>query len=269
MQLNIKGLARDAAARVGLRELDALVRAVGECRSKAEEDRIIAAELETLKQRLSDPRLDRTRGREYMVRVLYCEMLGHDATFALVPCLQFASDSNLLTKKVRAFARVRVRVRGGWVEDFFRGVSDNSVQPLRRAPQPSLPIAHQHTLTPRHPENTTKPNNKKNKAAYLALTQMLHPGHELVLLLVNTLLVDLRSDNFVAACAALTAACKLLGPDLVGAVWPVVAGRLLPHPREAVRKKAAMALHAFLRLDPSRTGPLAGACAIGRVWGGG
>ena len=230
--------------------------AIGECRSKAEEDRIIAAELETLRSRLSDPKLDRSRGREYMVRVLYCDMLGHDASFAAVPCLRFASDAHLPTKK----------------------------------------------------------------AAYLALAQLLHPGHELVLLLVNTLLSDLKSDNFVVACAALVAVTKLIDADLVGAVLPAVvrllfwggfsalglvvvgggggweegssalplcslsqpADQLLPHntlatppqqrtppcthlqlarlsdPKEAVRRKAVAALHRFVLLDPHRTGPLAG-----------
>ncbi|KIY99624.1 AP-4 complex subunit epsilon-1 [Monoraphidium neglectum] len=188
----IKGLARDVSAlKVGFRELDNLVKAIGECKSKAEEDRIILAELETLKQRLSDPKLDRSRGREYMVRVMYCEMLGHDASFAYIPCLQFASDTNLLTKK----------------------------------------------------------------AAYLALTQLLDYKHELVLLLVNTLLSDLKSDNFVVCCSALVVTCKLIGPDLVNAVYPIVINRLT-HPKEAVRKKAVMALHHFIRLDPHRTGPL-------------
>lgn len=88
------------APKLPFRELDMLVKAIGECRSKAEEDRIIAAEVDTLKQRLSDPKLDKTRGREYMVRVIYCEMLGHDASFAYIPALQLASDPNLLTKKV-------------------------------------------------------------------------------------------------------------------------------------------------------------------------
>lgn len=88
------------APKLPFRELDVLVKAIGECRSKAEEDRIIGAEVDTLKQRLSDPKLDKTRGREYMVRVIYCEMLGHDASFAYIPALQLASDPNLLTKKV-------------------------------------------------------------------------------------------------------------------------------------------------------------------------
>lgn len=48
-------------------ELDRLVKAIGECKSKSEEDRIISAEVDVLKQRLSDPRLDKSRGREYMV----------------------------------------------------------------------------------------------------------------------------------------------------------------------------------------------------------
>eukprot|EP00775_Hariotina_reticulata_P003094 gene3094-3373_t len=156
-----------AAPKLPFRELDFLVKAIGECKSKAEEDRIICAEVDTLKQRLSDPRLDKSRGREYMVRVIYCEMLGHDASFAYIPALQLASDPNLLTKK----------------------------------------------------------------AAYLALTQLLDYKHELVLLLVNTLLSDLK-------------------------MLPLVMERL-SHPRESVRKKAVMALHHFYQMDPERSGQLA------------
>jgi len=43
-----------------------------------------------------------------------------------------------------------------------------------------------------------------------------------VLLLVNTLLSDLKSDNWVVSCSALVVACKLIGPDLVNAVYPIV-----------------------------------------------
>jgi len=176
-----------------LKEFDNLIRAIGECKSKSEEDRIIAAEIQLLKQRLSDPKLDKSRGREYMVRVIYCEMLGHDASFAYITALQFASDSNLLTKK----------------------------------------------------------------AAYLALTQLLDHNSELVLLLVNTLLSDLKSDNYIIVSTALVVAAKLIGPDLVNAVYPVVLEKLR-HPKENVRKKAVMCLQCFHQMDPKREGPLAG-----------
>ncbi|PNW83178.1 hypothetical protein CHLRE_06g310000v5 [Chlamydomonas reinhardtii] len=176
-----------------LREFDNLVKAIGECKSKAEEDRIITQELELLKQRLSDPKLDKSRGKEYMIRLIYCEMLGHDASFAYIKALQFASDPNIHTKK----------------------------------------------------------------AAYLALTQFLDCDNQLVLLLVNTLLSDMKSDNYLIVCTALVTATKLIGADLVNAVYPVVVERLR-HPKEHVRKKAVMALHWFGGLDPRREGPLAG-----------
>lgn len=59
--------ATKAMASLPFGELDRLVKAIGECKSKSEEDRIISAEVDVLKQRLSDPRLDKSRGREYMV----------------------------------------------------------------------------------------------------------------------------------------------------------------------------------------------------------
>ncbi|EFJ52222.1 hypothetical protein VOLCADRAFT_87158 [Volvox carteri f. nagariensis] len=176
-----------------LREFDNLVKAIGECKSKAEEDRVISQEVELLKQRLSDPKLDKSRGKEYMVRLMYCDILGHDTSFAYVKALQFASDSNIHTKK----------------------------------------------------------------AAYLALTQFLDYNNNLVLLLVNTLLLDMKSDNYLIVCTALVAATRLIGPDLVNAVYPVVVERLR-HPNEHVRKKAVMALHWFGQLDPRREGALAG-----------
>mmetsp|Transcript_32614 Transcript_32614/g.72040 ORF Transcript_32614/g.72040 Transcript_32614/m.72040 type:complete len:1058 (+) Transcript_32614:132-3305(+) len=191
---NAKAMLKSGVASLGPdREFENLIRAIGEAKSKQEEDRILTVEVETLKQRLSDPKLDRTRGREYMVRLIYCEMLGHDASFAYVKALQFASEPNIHTKK----------------------------------------------------------------AAYLALTQFLDYNNELVLLLVNTLLSDLKSDNFIAVCTALVVTTKLIGPELINAVYPMVVERLR-HPKEHVRKKAIMVLHRFHQFDPRREGPLAG-----------
>lgn len=60
-----------------------------------------------------------------------------------------------------------------------------------------------------------------------------------------------------AVCSALTAICKLISPDLINAVLPRTL-ELLTHSKELVRKKAVMALHRYLQLDPERDGPLAG-----------
>ncbi|GIL65486.1 hypothetical protein Vafri_19255 [Volvox africanus] len=67
----------------------------------------------------------------------------------------------------------------------------------------------------------------------------------------------MKSDNYLIVCTALVAATRLIGADLVNAVYPVVVERLR-HPKEHVRKKAVMALHWFGQLDPRRDGPLAG-----------
>lgn len=82
------------------KEFDTLVRAIGECKSKAEEDAIIMREIEILKPRLKDPKLDKRSMKELLVRLIYVEMLGHDASWAHVKALQSCSDANLLTKKV-------------------------------------------------------------------------------------------------------------------------------------------------------------------------
>ncbi|KAK9849777.1 hypothetical protein WJX84_007045, partial [Apatococcus fuscideae] len=86
------------------REFDSLIRAIGECKSKAEEDMIMTQEVETLKPRLKDPRLDKRFLKELMIRLIYIEMLGHDASWGHVKALQACSETHLLTKKVAYLA---------------------------------------------------------------------------------------------------------------------------------------------------------------------
>ena len=83
------------------REFDGLIRAIGECKSKAEEDAIIGREVEVLKPRLKDAKLDKRLLKEFLVRLIYVEMLGHDASWGHVKALQACSDTSLVTKKVR------------------------------------------------------------------------------------------------------------------------------------------------------------------------
>lgn len=108
-----------SAARDGLRsgintEFEALVRSIGECKSKQEEDRIMAGEIELLKARFSAPGLDKSRAREYMVRAIYVEMLGHDVSWAQVKAMQFASESNIQSKKVTLAWAPCAWLHGAW-----------------------------------------------------------------------------------------------------------------------------------------------------------
>ncbi|KAL1532291.1 AP-4 complex subunit epsilon-like [Salvia divinorum] len=162
-----------------------LIKSIGESRSKAEEDRIVLREVETLKVRLNDPNTPKYKLKEYIIRLLYVEMLGHDASFGYIHAVKMTHDENLLLKRT----------------------------------------------------------------GYLAVTLFLNEDHDLIILIVNTIQKDLKSDNFLVVCAALNAVCRLINEETIPAVLPQVVD-LLGHQKEAVRKKAVMALHRFSQKAP-------------------
>lgn len=163
-----------------------LVKSIGEARSKAEEDRIVLREIETLKRRIAEPEVSRRKMKEYIIRLVYVEMLGHDASFGYIHAVKMTHDDN---------------------------------------------VSHKRT-------------------GYLAVTLFLNEDHDLIILIVNTIQKDLRSDNYLVVCAALTAVCKLINEETIPAVLPQVV-ELLGHSKEAVRKKAIMALHRFYQRAPT------------------
>lgn len=249
------------------REFDSLIRAIGECKSKAEEDALISREVEILKPRLKDPKMDKRWLKELLVRLIYVEMLGQDASWAHVKALQACSETNLLTKKA--------------------SIETMSDYAHTRQPVPTTASVtsgkHSHAM----PTWCIMQCACMLQVAYLASSLFLDYKDDTIILVVNTLSTDLRSDNYLigelhsthclrhrcrlvnspaqpklnwhlaAVCAALTAICKLISPDLINAVLPRTV-ELLTHQRELVRKKAVMALHRYLQLDPERDGPLAG-----------
>ncbi|GER57640.1 AP-1 complex subunit gamma-2 [Striga asiatica] len=162
-----------------------LIKSIGESRSKAEEDRIVVREIETLKSRLSDPNTPKFKLKEYLIRLLYVEMLGHDASFGYIHAVKMTHDDNLLLKRT----------------------------------------------------------------GYLAVTLFLNEDHDLIILIVNTIQKDLKSDNYLVVCAALNAVCRLINEETIPAVLPQVV-ELLGHQKETVRKKAVMALHRFFQRAP-------------------
>jgi len=170
-----------------------LVKSIGESRSKQEEDKIIVQEVQTLKQKMGAKDVPARKMREYLIRMLYVEMLGHDASFGHIHAVKMTHSRSLLEKRV----------------------------------------------------------------GYLAVSLTLHPDHSFMLLLINTLQQDLRSDNWLEASMALTVVAKLLNAETIPAILPLVV-KLLDHKEGTVKKKAVMVLHRCHQIDPSSISVLGG-----------
>lgn len=96
------------------KEFFELLKAIGESKSKQEEDRIILKEIQTLKKKLetrpgpSNPGQpappntllnSKRRAKEFLVRLLYVEMLGHDASFGYIKALELTASASLYHKR--------------------------------------------------------------------------------------------------------------------------------------------------------------------------
>mmetsp|Transcript_87521 Transcript_87521/g.137026 ORF Transcript_87521/g.137026 Transcript_87521/m.137026 type:complete len:970 (+) Transcript_87521:186-3095(+) len=82
------------------KEFFELVKSIGESRSKQEEDKIIVNEIATLKHNLQQPQITPKKMKEYMIRAVYVEMLGHDASFAYIHAVKLTHEKTLLAKRV-------------------------------------------------------------------------------------------------------------------------------------------------------------------------
>ncbi|EUD67865.1 hypothetical protein C922_01477 [Plasmodium inui San Antonio 1] len=163
-----------------------LAKSIGEARSKQEEDRIICNEIVLLKSRFADPNASVKQIKEYLIRAIYIEMLGHDASFAYIHAVKLAHEKNILCKRT----------------------------------------------------------------GYLSCNLFLNKDHELMLLLINTIQKDLKSDNHLEIWAALNCVCKLLNSEMIPAIFPIIKN-LLNHKNELIRKKVCMLLHKMYLIDPS------------------
>jgi len=76
-----------------------LVKAIGESKSKQEEDRIICDEIAALKKRLHDTGTTKKKNKEFVIRLLYVEMLGHDASFGYIKAIELTAATSLLSKR--------------------------------------------------------------------------------------------------------------------------------------------------------------------------
>jgi AP-4 complex subunit epsilon-1 len=89
------------------KEFFELIKAIGESKSKQEEDRIMTREVARLKQKLEPTptgvphplQTSKKRSKEFLVRLLYVEMLGHDASFGYIKAVEMAASASLYHKR--------------------------------------------------------------------------------------------------------------------------------------------------------------------------
>nr|CAG8501474.1 15623_t:CDS:10 [Entrophospora candida] len=162
------------------------VNKIAEARSKQEEDQIVVQEIDGLKSKLNLPEISSTKIKDYIIRLIYCDMLGHNVDFGHIHAVKLAQSAKTLWDK---------------------------------------------------------------RTGYLACSLFLHETHELSIMLINTILKDLQSNDHLEICAALTALCHLLNPDMKPAVIGIVEDKL-NHPKEIIRKKAIMVFHKLFQDDP-------------------
>ncbi|XP_054899872.1 AP-4 complex subunit epsilon-1 [Poeciliopsis prolifica] len=94
-------------------------------------------------------------------------------------------------------------------------------------------------------------NVLEKRVGYLAVSLFLNESHELLLLLVNTVLKDLQSTNLIEVCMALTVVSQMFPKDMIPAILPLVEEKL-NHPKEIIRRKAVLALYKFYLIAPNQ-----------------
>ncbi|XP_075714118.1 AP-4 complex subunit epsilon-1 [Rhinoderma darwinii] len=168
-------------------KLGSLIRSITALSSRQEEEKLIQQEIANLKTTVSSPNTTLRQMKECMVRLIYCEMLGYEASFGYIHAIKLAQQGNLLEKRV----------------------------------------------------------------GYLAVSLFLHENHELLLLLVNTVLKDLQSTNLVEVCMALTVVSQIFPREMIPAALPLIEDKL-QHSKEIVRRKAVLALYKFYLIAPTQ-----------------
>ncbi|XP_072479159.1 AP-4 complex subunit epsilon-1 isoform X3 [Notamacropus eugenii] len=94
-------------------------------------------------------------------------------------------------------------------------------------------------------------NLLEKRVGYLAVSLFLHENHELLLLLVNTVVKDLQSTNLVEVCMALTVVSQIFPREMIPAVLPLIEDKL-QHSKEIIRRKAVQALYKFHLIAPNQ-----------------
>lgn len=86
-----------------------LVRGIGESKSKDEEDSIVAKMVELCRTAVRSGRRDPRSSKEFLLYLIYIDMLGHDTRWAHASVIQLCSDKSLVVKKVGVVVETQQR----------------------------------------------------------------------------------------------------------------------------------------------------------------
>ncbi len=86
------------------KELFDLIKSIGEARSKQEEDKIILNEAHQLTDRFKEKRIPDKKMKEYLIRAIYVELLGHNASFAHIAAINMSQSKSLKLKRLAYLA---------------------------------------------------------------------------------------------------------------------------------------------------------------------
>lgn len=81
-------------------KLGSLIRGITELTSRHEEEKLIKRELISIKEQVSSPSTTMRQMKEIMVRAIYCEMLGYEASFSYIHAIKLAQQGSVLDKRV-------------------------------------------------------------------------------------------------------------------------------------------------------------------------
>lgn len=81
-------------------EFNELVRGIGESKSKGEEDAIVQRMVELCRSKIKSGRRDLRASKDFLIYLIYIDMLGHDTRWGHATVIQLCSEKHLVVKKV-------------------------------------------------------------------------------------------------------------------------------------------------------------------------
>eukprot|EP00826_Nyctotherus_ovalis_P052657 TRINITY_DN6724_c0_g1_i2.p1 TRINITY_DN6724_c0_g1~~TRINITY_DN6724_c0_g1_i2.p1 ORF type:complete len:903 (-),score=320.36 TRINITY_DN6724_c0_g1_i2:86-2794(-) len=86
------------------KDLYDLIKAIGDSRSKQEEDKIIRGEARQLVERFKLKSISDRQMKEYLISSIYVELLGHSASFAHIPAINTTQSKSIKLKRLAYLA---------------------------------------------------------------------------------------------------------------------------------------------------------------------